>query len=84
MSKVKDKLTPTVLGVGFVGEGRFRITINGKITSEYAVWQNMLARCYSSKYHLKNPTYIVSLVSGEEVIDGDAYSAELISFNIAI
>lgn len=36
--------TPTVLGVGYYGVGRF----NSK-SPEYAVWKNMLSRCYYDK-----------------------------------
>ena len=55
---VKDKLAPIVYGVGFMGEGKHKPTINGKNTKPYKTWCGMLERCYSDKYQAKYPTYI--------------------------
>lgn len=54
---IKDKLSPSVYGVGFIGEGGFKTKINGKVTDEYSHWNGMLRRCYSKEYHDKYPTY---------------------------
>ena len=53
---VKDKLLPTVLGVGIVGD-KYQTKINDKNVKEYRHWFNMLNRCYNEILHLKQPTY---------------------------
>ena len=53
---VKDKLLPTVLGVGIVGD-KYDCKINGNHVKEYQLWVDMLKRCYSEKRHLSSPTY---------------------------
>ena len=56
--KVKDKLVPTVYGVGYMGEGGYIANKMGVITSGYSIWSTMLARCYCPKAQKKQPTYI--------------------------
>lgn len=56
--ETKDKLSPSVHGIGFLGVGKYKPTINSVITKAYTVWSNMLKRCYHTKYHTKKPTYI--------------------------
>ena len=50
---VKDRLSPAVYGLGYIGDGRFT-SLN---TEAYSVWTSMLERCYSSAYLEQNPTY---------------------------
>lgn len=58
---VKDRLQPSVFGVGITGE--YPVKENGILTKEYYVWHNMLQRCYSSKLYIKRPTYKDCIVS---------------------
>ena len=51
-----------VQGVG-INDGKYPTTLNGLITKEYRLWASMLERCYSVKFHIKNPTYIGCTVS---------------------
>lgn len=44
-------------GVGYLGEGKYKMSENGKHTKCYNTWKNMLQRCYDLKYHEKEPTY---------------------------
>lgn len=53
---VKDKMSPSVYGVGVVGVNS--ISTNGKPHQEYVFWNSMLQRCYDLSYKLKRPTYI--------------------------
>ncbi len=53
---VKDPYSPSVFGVGITGT-KYLITISGVKTREYALWKNMLQRCYSDAYRNKHPTY---------------------------
>lgn len=54
---VKNPYDKSVYGEGYIGEGKYRTTINGQSTPQYKVWSSMLARCYSTKLQEKNPTY---------------------------
>ena len=53
---VKDPYSPSVYGVGITGT-KYPITVNGVMTKEYGLWQNMLRRCYSDSSKKKCPTY---------------------------
>lgn len=59
---IKDKLSPSVYGVGIVGI-RYQTKANGKHTTEYSVWKNMLRRCYSEKCRQKFQSYSDCTVS---------------------
>lgn len=56
--KIKCPYERTVLGIGYVGEGEYKMSKNGRSTRVYDTWYNMLMRCYSEKTHKKQPTYI--------------------------
>ena len=47
---VKDKLKPSILGVGFVGDGKYKTKENYKRAKSYQAWINMLRRCYCAKH----------------------------------
>lgn len=55
---VKDRFTPSVYGVGYVGEGEFKPSINSKLTKIYKTWKSMLQRCYDKKCQARQPTYL--------------------------
>ena len=44
-------------GNGFLGEGKYKMSENGRLTDKYTIWYNMLMRCYDPKYQEKEPTY---------------------------
>lgn len=46
-----------VCGVGTYLRGKFTASKGNKITKEYRLWTNVLARCYDPSYHVKYPTY---------------------------
>ena len=54
---VKDKLSPMVIGVGYMGDGTHKPTLNGKHTKPYKTWVGMIERCYCTKRLLRFPTY---------------------------
>ena len=54
--KVKDRLSPSVHGVGIVGT-EYPIRVSGVLTKEYELWKSMLKRCYSDAFKKKRPTY---------------------------
>ncbi|HBZ1593068.1 hypothetical protein HAP90_17250 [Klebsiella quasipneumoniae subsp. similipneumoniae] len=53
--KVEDKMKPTFMGVGCIGEGNHPTRINGKVTREYSAWSNMIRRVYGN--HPKYASY---------------------------
>ena len=55
--KVRNPFLPSVYGVGYTGAGEFSPTIDGKNTSEYSAWREMIKRCYSEKSQEIRPTY---------------------------
>lgn len=55
--EVKCPYEKTVYGVGYLGEGKHNVSINGKITKYYNIWNGMLKRCYDPKFIEKRPTY---------------------------
>ena len=50
---ISNPYFPSVQGRGYVGVGDYRVN-----TKEYTTWCHMFTRCYSTKYHDKNPTYV--------------------------
>ena len=63
--KIKNLYDKSVYGVGYVGEGKYKSRVNGKITEVYNTWCNMLKRCYDPYYLNKCPTYIDCYVCKE-------------------
>ena len=55
--KIKCPYEPRTYGVGYLGEGKYKVWENGKITDEYDIWHSMLRRCYNPKLHEKRSTY---------------------------
>lgn len=55
--EIKNPFHPSVFGVGYLGVGEYKATLNNKPTKEYSIWFVMLRRCYDEKHHLKRQTY---------------------------
>jgi hypothetical protein len=55
--KISCPYEPRVFGVGYIGEGEYKVWENCKSTRAYKSWNHMLERCYSDKFHKRNPTY---------------------------
>lgn len=55
---VRDPYIPTVLGIGFLGDGCYKSKRGNTMTKMYQVWHDMLRRCYSAEYQENQPTYI--------------------------
>ena len=54
---IKCPYEPRVCNYGYIGEGEYNTSKNGKVTKCYDTWQHMLKRCYSEREHKKYPTY---------------------------
>ena len=55
--KIKGPYEPRYFGVGYLGEGKYKVSENGKLTDEYNIYHDMLKRCYYPKYQERYPTY---------------------------
>lgn len=55
--KIKNPYHRSIMGVGFIGQGKHRVSINSRLTNKYNMWYRMFERCYGKKYQKKNPTY---------------------------
>lgn len=55
--EVKNSYDRTIYGVGFIGEGRHRPSLDNVKTFQYECWRNMILRCYDEKFLKKHPTY---------------------------
>lgn len=55
--EIKCPYEPRLFGVGYLGEGKYITTENGKLHKYYYIWRNMLQRCYDPKYQKEKPTY---------------------------
>ena len=42
---------------GYLGEGKYKMSENGKHTDEFNIWHQMLTRCYDPRYQEKRSTY---------------------------
>ena len=54
---IKNPYHPNVCRVGYLGQGKYKPSINGKKTKCYKTWQSMLERCYDPYIINKNLTY---------------------------
>ena len=57
LGAVKDRLLPTVHGVGFIGDGSYKSRGEGVTAKQYQSWTDMLKRCYSMSELKRRPTY---------------------------
>ena len=54
---IKCPYEPRYFGVGYLGEGKYKVSENGKEKKKYKIWHHMLERCYDPKLHEKYSTY---------------------------
>ena len=54
---VKNPYFKSVCGVGCVGVGKYKPSVNSIHTPEYSAWKSMIRRCYSKNTHERQPTY---------------------------
>jgi hypothetical protein len=54
---IDNLLCPSVYNKGYLGIGNYTVSLKGKHTKIYKTWKGMLERCYSSAFHLNNPSY---------------------------
>lgn len=54
---IKCPYDRSVYGVGYIGEGKYKVKENDEVTRAYKTWNHMMERCYDKKLHKKHPTY---------------------------
>lgn len=59
---LKDLYAPTFLGIGYLGEGKYKSGDNRK---RHLTWCHILERCYNPKTQQKHPSYIGCTVTEE-------------------
>lgn len=55
--EVRDRLFPSVYGVGYLGAGNYRARNKQSFNPYFTTWRSMIQRCYSDNLHKKHPTY---------------------------
>ena len=55
--EIKCPYEPRYFGMGYLGEGEYKMSENGKNNLWFKIWHHMLMRCYDPKYQEKYPTY---------------------------
>lgn len=55
--EIKCPYEPRVYNHGYLGEGKYKVSKNGKDTDEYDIWYHMIRRCYDPKYQERETTY---------------------------
>lgn len=54
---LKNPYFPSVCGIGYIGVGKHKPTLNSKKTKVYGMYQDMMVRCYNEKSQDYRPTY---------------------------
>lgn len=54
---IKCVYEPRTYEVGYLGEGRYKVSEKGKSTKYHVIWKDMLRRAYDPKFIEKYPTY---------------------------
>lgn len=54
---IRNPYIPSLYGVGYMGEGIYKSSVNGTHTKFYISWKDMLERCYNTLTHEKQPAY---------------------------
>lgn len=55
--EVQSVYDKTFYGIGYIGEGVYKTSINNCHTKEYSIWKDILRRCYDEEHRDKSPTY---------------------------
>lgn len=54
---IKNPYCKNVYGQGFIGQGKYKSSINKKETDEYREWYGIMIRGFDKEFKKKNPTY---------------------------
>lgn len=62
---VKNPYNKSVYGIGYIGEGDYKVSSNEILTPHYDVWSSMIQRCYNKNTQEKHASYIGCTVCDE-------------------
>lgn len=65
IGEVKNHYHPSVQGVGYIGHGKHKTSVNGKRSHSWEIFKDMMERCYSPTRLERFPTYEVCSVAVE-------------------
>jgi len=71
--QIQNPYEKTVWGVGYIGDGRYKVYDNWKPTLSYGCWSNVLRRCCDKRYKEMFPEY-ADCVCCEEWYDLQTFS----------
>ena len=54
---IKCPYEPRIFNIGYLGEGKYKVSENRKLKREFVIWHAMIKRCYNPKYQERNSTY---------------------------
>lgn len=55
--RVRNPYHPTVFGIGYTGEGRYKPRIDNKDSEQYKEWHGFMQRGFDKEFKKKHPTY---------------------------
>lgn len=47
---IKDTMYPTIRGIGCIGDGKHKVSVNGKHTREYCLWRTLITNHSKGRY----------------------------------
>lgn len=62
---VNNPYERNLFGVGYIGEGEFKVSLKRVYSPHYIYWMTMLKRCYSEKFQETSKTYMGCSVADE-------------------
>ena len=63
--EVRNPYYKSLYGIGFIGEGKYKVHIDNKTTRTYKIWWHMMNRCYNIKSYEKKHSYAPCTVCEE-------------------
>jgi len=63
--EIRNPYYKSLYNVGFIGEGKYKIRDNNKISRRYKIWWHMLRRCYDIESYEKKNSYAPCIVCDE-------------------
>lgn len=63
--EVRNPYYRSLYNIGFIGEGKYKVHENNKITRRYKIWWHMMRRCYDIESYEKKHSYAPCIVCEE-------------------
>lgn len=56
--QIKNPYDKTLYNIGYIGVGKYKLSINKRNTPEYNLWVSMMERCYCEKRRYRTKSYV--------------------------